>query len=316
MVVLVDNYCDELLADQPGATRFSAPSPKAVMGEPGLSMLVTVFKDKVSHTLLLDGGMSGICLMHNLDLLPECRTRPVGRPGDVAAIVLSHGHSDHFKGIEAFLAAQSRRIPLFLHPFAKRRRRYCPDHPPGHPMAGPDIRALEDAGAVVTERSGPSVIAGGLVLVSGRVDRVTGFETGTPGLEARIDGTWQPDPFHDDQAIAVHLKGLGLVVLSGCSHAGIINMVEHVMALCGTRDLHGVMGGFHLPGPGDAPRTRRTIGEMKKLSPDHIIPMHCTGWAGIQAFAAAMPGQFILNSVGTTYTFGRIGQPKPEAPPV
>ncbi len=314
IIVLVDNYCDELLEDTPVAKRFSAPSPLGMMGEPGLSLLVTVFKNNDTHTLLLDGGMSGSCLMHNLNLLSCAKASAgiTGRAKKVEAIVLSHGHSDHFKGLESFLVKHSQKLPFILHPFASTRRRYQPDTGmkdaapvPVHEMVRPDKDAFEQAGALVKEQSDPSLLASNLVLVTGQIPRKTDFEKGTPGLEARVDGQWQPDPFIDDQAIAVHVKDKGLVVLSGCSHAGIINTVSYARELTGVDALHCVMGGFHLPGPAISPLTQRTITEMKRLAPDYIVPMHCTGWEAINGFSREMPEQFILNSVGTAYHFGQ-----------
>ncbi len=314
VIVLVDNYCDELLEDTPVAKRFSAPSPLGMMGEPGLSLLVTVFKNNDTHTLLLDGGMSGTCLMHNLTLLSRAKSSAsiTGGAENVEAIVLSHGHSDHFKGLESFLVKHPKQIPLLLHPFALTRRRYQPetereDAVPVqvHEMVRPDINAFEKAGALVKTQSGPSLLASGLVLVTGQIPRRTDYETGTPGLEARIEGQWQPDPFLDDQALAVHVKDKGLVVLGGCSHAGIINTVNYARKITSVEPLHSVIGGFHLPGPATTPLTQRTISEMKRLAPDYIAPMHCTGWEAIKGFSEQMPEQFILNSVGTAYHFGR-----------
>jgi 7,8-dihydropterin-6-yl-methyl-4-(beta-D-ribofuranosyl)aminobenzene 5'-phosphate synthase len=112
------------------------------------------------------------------------------------------------------------------------------------------------------------------------------------------------DPFHDDQGLIINVKGRGLVVLSGCAHAGIINTVEHARKITGTEKVHAVMGGFHLTGPLFEPILLPTIDEMKRIHPDYIIPMHCTGWKAITQFAKEMPGSFILNTVGTTYMFG------------
>jgi 7,8-dihydropterin-6-yl-methyl-4-(beta-D-ribofuranosyl)aminobenzene 5'-phosphate synthase len=102
--------------------------------------------------------------------------------------------------------------------------------------------------------------------------------------------------------MAFHLKGKGLVVIGGCSHAGIINTIRHVQQVTGINDIHAVMGGFHLSG-GNEKIINPTIREMKVLDPDYIIPMHCTGWRAINQFSREMPDNFILNSVGATYMF-------------
>ena len=123
-----------------------------------------------------------------------------------------------------------------------------------------------------------------------------------PGMEAKINDDWIPDPFHDDQGLAIHVKNKGLVVIGGCSHAGIINTIKHFQTLTGVNKIHAVLGGFHLSGQNEK-IIGPTVEEMKALDPDYVVPMHCTGWKAINTFAAEMPGQFILNSVGTTYIF-------------
>jgi len=146
-------------------------------------------------------------------------------------------------------------------------------------------------------------LASDLILISGEVERVTDFEKGFPWAEAKIDDDWIVDPFHDDQGVAVKVKGRGLVVIGGCSHAGIINTVKHAQKVARTDKVHAVLGGFHLTGPIFEPIIGPTIEEMKKIGPDFVVPMHCTGWKTINQFAEDMPEQFILNSVGTTYIF-------------
>jgi len=91
--------------------------------------------------------------------------------------------------------------------------------------------------------------------------------------------------------------------IGGCSHAGIINTVKHAQEIAGTQKVHAVLGGFHLSGPLFDPIIKPTIEEMKKIAPEYIVPTHCTGWKAINEFATAMPDQFQLNSVGTTYVF-------------
>jgi 7,8-dihydropterin-6-yl-methyl-4-(beta-D-ribofuranosyl)aminobenzene 5'-phosphate synthase len=102
--------------------------------------------------------------------------------------------------------------------------------------------------------------------------------------------------------LAVNLKGRGLVVLGGCSHAGIINTVKTLQAVSGIDKVHAVLGGFHLSGENEK-LIDPTIREMKAINPSYIAPMHCTGWKAINRFAQEMPERFILNSVGTTYIF-------------
>jgi len=152
-------------------------------------------------------------------------------------------------------------------------------------------------------RSEPSTLAAGHLLVTGEVERKTAFEKGMPGMERFTDGSWKPDPIRDDQALVINVKDRGLVVLSGCAHAGIINTVEYAKKITGVDRVHAVLGGFHLTGPAFAPVIPPTVDAMKQINPDYVVPMHCTGWDAINRFMTGMPGRCILNTVGTTYRF-------------
>ncbi len=168
-------------------------------------------------------------------------------------------------------------------------------------MLDEDILKEEGAISIKSEKTSP--IADGLICTTGEVERKTAFEKGFSWAEAKIDGNWIIDPFRDDQGLVVKVKGKGLVVISGCAHAGIINTVQYAKKITGTDKVHAVLGGFHLTGRIFEPIIQPTIDEMKKIKPDHIVPMHCTGWKAINRFAEEMPEQFMLNTVGTTYVF-------------
>ena len=113
----------------------------------------------------------------------------------------------------------------------------------------------------------------------------------------------EQDDFHGEQSVVCNVREKGLVVISGCAHAGIINTVRHAQKITGIDKIHAVIGGFHLV---NAPTEIiwRTIADMQEIAPDYIIPMHCTGFEAITAFREAMPDQFILNTAGTRYSFG------------
>lgn len=166
-----------------------------------------------------------------------------------------------------------------------------------------DENTLRDAGVELKKVREDSTLASGLILVLGEVERETSFEKGFPGAEAKIGERWVADPFPDDRGVVVKVKDKGLVIVGGCSHAGIINTVKHAQKVTRTHKVHAVLGGFHLNGPIFEPIIQPTIREMKKMNPTFVIPMHCTGWKAINQFAEKMPSQFLLNSVGTTYAF-------------
>src|SRR5690606_30116317 len=120
----------------------------------------------------------------------------------------------------------------------------------GHPSMMPvlDESALNEAGANVIKSKTAFPLANGLIHTTGEVERRIPFEKGFPWAEAKINGNWITDPFRDDQGLVIKLKGKGLVIISGCAHAGIINTVEYAKKTTGTDKVHAVLGGFHLTG--------------------------------------------------------------------
>jgi 7,8-dihydropterin-6-yl-methyl-4-(beta-D-ribofuranosyl)aminobenzene 5'-phosphate synthase len=306
ITTLVDNSYDALLTPAPGVARTSfgvasgeAPqfeSGRTMLGlvaEQGFSALVTVRRGDRSSTVLFDAGLSPTGLRENATRLD------VDWPS-VQAVVLSHGHFDHSGG----LAGISHRMPMVVHPGLWTRRRLAV--PGGEPAELPTLSrsSLENEGFAVLERRQPSLLLDGCVLVTGEVDRVTEYERGMPPAhEALVDGAWQHDPLVlDDQALVVHLRDRGLVVLTGCGHAGAVNIARHAMRLTGVGGLHALVGGLHLGGPWFEPVIEPTVQALLDLAPSIVLPAHCTGWRAQHALAAALPDAWVAPSVGTTLT--------------
>jgi 7,8-dihydropterin-6-yl-methyl-4-(beta-D-ribofuranosyl)aminobenzene 5'-phosphate synthase len=193
---------------------------------------------------------------------------------------------------------------VLIHPeFWTRRRLAIPGRDPFE-MPTTSRSALEGAGFEIVEQRQPSFLFDRSVLITGEVDRVTGFEKGFPVHQAWRGQAWEPDPMIlDDQALIAHVAGRGLVVLTGCGHAGVINIVRYAQRLTGGTQLHAVLGGFHLSGAIFEPIIGDTVSALEKLAPDVIVPAHCTGWKATHAISGALPGSFIQNSVGTTLQF-------------
>ena len=313
LTTLVDNVSDMLLLDQGPAKRVGVlsagkapriPEPLFEEGETldglhaehGFSMLVTIEKDGDRSHIVFDTGMSPDGMAANM--------RRLGiDPRDIEVVVLSHGHFDHTTGLDGFIRAVSRpNIPVIVHPLLWTRRRIAV--PGVDPLEIPTLsrRALEGAGFEIVEARQPSLLFKDSVLITGEVARTSGFETGMPFHEANHGTGWEPDPLIlDDQALVVHVKGAGLVVLTGCGHAGIVNIVRYAQQLTGVDRLHAVVGGFHLNGPLFAPVIPPTVENLAALAPDVVVPAHCTGRDAANQIATRLPEAFIQNSVGTRF---------------
>ena len=149
----------------------------------------------------------------------------------------------------------------------------------------------------------PCPLLGDTLLFLGEVPKRTEFEKGM--LKARYEegGTEKFDPIEDDSAIVAHVKGKGLVVLSGCAHSGIVNTVAYAREVTGIDPVFAVMGGFHLTGADFEPIIGRTTEALKAFNPRHIVPTHCTGRKASMHIEREMPEEFLLNMSGTKMVF-------------
>ena len=191
------------------------------------------------------------------------------------------------------------RLPVVIHPDGWTRRRLAfPGLTPAE-LPTPSHAALRGAGLEIVEERQPSLVLDGALLVTGEVDRCTSFEQGFPGHEAFAGGGWAPDPLiRDDQALVVR-SPRGLVVLSGCAHAGIVDTVRHAQRLTGEDRIAAVIGRFHLSGPLFEPVIGPTVDAFAALAPGVLAPTHCTGWRAVHALAGRFPDAFVQCTVGT-----------------
>ncbi|MGI0036552.1 MAG: MBL fold metallo-hydrolase, partial [Nitrososphaera sp.] len=143
------------------------------------------------------------------------------------------------------------------------------------------------------------------VLVTGEIPRANSFEKGFPNHYSEVDdGKIEADPLiKDDQAIILSVKDKGLVIITGCGHAGIINTLNYAKDLTGEDRIYAVLGGMHLSGGLFEPIIPRTIEELERLKPKFVVPCHCSGLKAVSEIARKMPDAFIQNSVGTNYIF-------------
>ena len=218
---------------------------------------------------------------------------------------MSHGHMDHFGGMEKLTGMIGRSgMELVVHPEVFRNPRYMKvteDFKVTFPAFTRE--KAESAGAAVVETPVPYSMLGDQALFLSEIERTTEFEKGALSLWFEKEGKARQDTFEDDTALAFVVRDRGLVVLSGCAHAGIVNTVEYAKKVTGVDSIYAVMGGFHLSGPDQAPVIRPTIEALKAIDPAYIIPTHCTGRNATQMIEDAFPGRFILNMAGTRLIF-------------
>jgi 7,8-dihydropterin-6-yl-methyl-4-(beta-D-ribofuranosyl)aminobenzene 5'-phosphate synthase len=312
VTTLMDNVTDAFMPDQgparrpplpifgadrrPATTMLGGDVPEVPLVDGGFSVLVDVERDGVRHRILFDAGTTPDGVVENMRRLAI-------DPSTIEVIVCSHGHFDHTAGLDGLVRRLGRSgLPVLIHPhFWRRRRLAIPGHDPQE-IPTTSRRALVEAGFEVVEEQQPSFLLDRSVLVTGEVPRITGYEAGFPLQQAWLDERWQPDPLVlDDQALIVDVKDKGLLVITGCGHAGIVNICRHARRLTKERNLYAVMGGFHLNGPFFEPLIPRVLDDLDAMAPRVVVPAHCTGWRAQHAMGARFPDAFIPNTVGTRF---------------
>jgi 7,8-dihydropterin-6-yl-methyl-4-(beta-D-ribofuranosyl)aminobenzene 5'-phosphate synthase len=326
ITILMDNSTDFLLTNSVHARRlplianekYNLPAP---VSEHGFSALVNTlsYNNKSNNMFLFDAGVSENGVIHNADLLGI-------RFDWIDGIILSHGHFDHFTGLPNVLkrisSKRSSTVPLFSHPDAFLRRWEI--YPDGKRARLPllDEKELKEQGATIHKSSDvrllPKDASSCSLLITGEIPRNTSFEKGFPfqyaeepqnnseNDEKNLNLNLIPDPLvKDDQAIAVNVRNKGLVVITGCGHAGIINTVNYAQKVTGIDKVYAVIGGFHLPADGGIfeGAIDSTLNELQKIDPQYVIPCHCTGWKATNKIIDLMPNKFIQSAVCTTFTF-------------
>lgn len=303
ILTLQDNYIDLVAMDNSDVVQRANPVKdsqiqNSLLAEHGFAALLTATVGDRERKLLFDFGFSARGAALNAEALDLDLS-------DVEALVLSHGHMDHFGGLQAMVERIGRPgLELVLHPEAFRRSRFL-RHPDGNRTYLPSLTPeyLDAAGVTASPSREPRLLLDGQMLFLGEVPRTTAFETGSPALQYEQEGHARQDTLEDDTALVAHLKKKGLVILSGCAHSGIVNTVHHARNTTGIGQVHVVMGGFHLSGAPLDSVIEPTAQALKTIDPTHVIPTHCTGRQAVMHLEREMPEQFLLNMSGTRLTF-------------
>jgi 7,8-dihydropterin-6-yl-methyl-4-(beta-D-ribofuranosyl)aminobenzene 5'-phosphate synthase len=300
---LVDNNVDLLLPNTEAARRPVLTRnwyKQSLVAEHGFCAALTLHIEGVKHRLLFDSGLDPSSASHNADAL-------LFDLSNCESLISSHGHIDHAGGLLNIRKRMNtvQRIPLVLHEDAFRNRLVKFQDGRTIDLPAPDRSLLTNAGYDIIEKHSPSLWIDDKVLVTGEIPRINSFEKGFPNHYSEVDeGKMEADPLiKDDQAIILRVKDKGLVIITGCGHAGIMNTLNYAKELTGEDRICCVLGGMHLSGGLFEQIIPRTVEELEKLKPKFVVPSHCSGLKAMTEIARKMPAAFIQNSVGTNYIF-------------
>jgi 7,8-dihydropterin-6-yl-methyl-4-(beta-D-ribofuranosyl)aminobenzene 5'-phosphate synthase len=260
---------------------------RGLLGEHGFAALIAAGDDGI----LFDTGQSGTALCNNL------RALRVALPGTV---VLSHGHFDHSGGLRDYARMRGAPSLLYTHTDAfKKRLKKAKGRLQeiGMPF---DKGALMAAGYEIRESDSPQLVTNWL-MTSGAIERRS-FETPETEFFVVEGEKLKKDPFLDDSAVAAHVQGKGLVIVTGCAHSGVVNTARHFKRLLGEERIHAIIGGFHLV---DASETKmeKTIAALEELAPELIVAGHCTGKGAAHALKCALKERITFGEAGMKLKF-------------
>jgi len=265
-----------------------------LLGQFGFSAhLETKDQHGEKHSIIFDTGRKKGALLYNIKTL-KLDSSPI------EFIVLSHGHHDHTSATVELIRRSKRKVKVIVHPNAflpkfkteKGKKRHH-----GVPRGERKTDILKAGGQIIETTRPIEIIPG--VLTSGEIKRVTPFEKVNLKIMTVVDGKQVRDQVLDDQALFINIERKGVLVLSGCAHAGIINTLQSALNTAKAKKLYGFIGGTHLISPKEN-RLRETLKQLKEFDLQLVSPAHCTGHKSIAMISQAFPKAFVLNYAGRT----------------
>jgi 7,8-dihydropterin-6-yl-methyl-4-(beta-D-ribofuranosyl)aminobenzene 5'-phosphate synthase len=295
-----------------GNVRPDVPPRVDLVGEWGLSMHAQSQRGSEVRNILIDFGYMPETINNNVSVLKL-------DPAEIDALVLSHGHYDHFGGLVGFLAANKgklkRRLPFFI----GGEDCFCTRENAAGQYGALDRKAIMDADLALMLADGPAVVADH-GFTTGKIPQTSFEKPLQPTREkvgivngfgcfpdkvapAKNTGTFIPDDFEHEIGTNFVLKDKGLVVLTSCSHRGVINTIRQAQAASGVSKVHAVIGGFHIVPPLGDDYIRQVIAALKEIGPDYLIPGHCCGERFYDLSRAELSDRVIHSAVGTRFVF-------------
>lgn len=290
---------------------------KALHNEWGLALALQSTIGGDSRSMLLDYGYTPAALLNNMEMMGV-------DPGRIQGLVLSHGHFDHFGGLVGFLQKYRANLPADLTLYVGGEDNFCnrktQGGTPGHfnDWGVLDRRELDALKVKVVKCEQPTVIQGH-AFTTGTITRRSfervlpntlveysmkdGIGCDIPAGNEKAQGKPVPDEHIHEHGTCFNLKDRGLVVISSCGHAGIVNTVLQAQEVSGVTKVHAVLGGFHLF-PADSEYLRRTVAELKTLDPDVVIPLHCSGPGFVNTMRELLADRLVTSTTGTEFVFG------------